>query len=60
MHEDDLAVRRRVLDYGSAVLAEGRVGRPEGSEDGRGCRVHVCFGDDLVGNFINQPNSITY
>lgn len=34
VHLADLAVRGRVLDDGGAVVAEGGVGRPEGTEDG--------------------------
>lgn len=52
VHLAHAAVGRRVLDDAGAVVAEGRVGRPEGAEDGRRRRVNVTLGNDLVGNLV--------
>jgi hypothetical protein len=55
VHEGGLAVGSRVLDDGGAVLPEGRVGRPEGSEDAGGGGLFAGLVDVLVGDFIDQP-----
>lgn len=34
VEEGELPIRGHVLDYTVAILAEGRLGRPEGPEDG--------------------------
>jgi hypothetical protein len=55
MHEGSLAVGSRVLDDGAAVLPEGRVGRPEGSEDAGGGGLFAGLIDVFVGDFVDQP-----
>lgn len=45
---------RRVDDDAAAQVAEGRVRRPEGAEDGGGGGVDVGLGDDLVGDLIDE------
>ena len=55
VHLGDAALGVGVLDDGATVLAEGRVRRPEGAQDGGGGGVDVALGDDLVGDLINQP-----
>lgn len=47
-----------VLDDAAAELAEGRVGRPEGAQDGGGCGVDVALRDDLVGDLVNEAGEL--
>lgn len=54
VHESDLATRSWVLDDGAAIVAEWRIGRPEGSKDRGRSRINVAFSDNLVCDFINQ------
>lgn len=44
-----------VDDDAAAEVTEGRVGRPEGPQDGGGGGVDVGLGDDLVGNLVDEP-----
>ncbi|KUI59071.1 hypothetical protein VP1G_06335 [Cytospora mali] len=43
-----------VNDDTAAKLAEGRVGGPEGAQDGGGGRVHASLGNDLVRDLIDE------
>ena len=55
VHLGDAAVGRdAILDDGAAVLAEGGVGGPEGSENGGRGGLETLLDDDLVGDLINK------
>jgi hypothetical protein len=54
VHVCDFAVGLGVLDDGVAELAEGSVGGPEGAEDDVGGGGEALFGDDAVGNFVDE------
>lgn len=53
VHLANAALRVGVLDDGAAVVPEGRIGRPKGTEDGRGCGIDIALGDDLVRDLIH-------
>ena len=53
VHQGDLALMR-ILDYAAAEFAEGRVGAPEGAENGGGGGKDARFGGDFVSDFVNQ------
>jgi hypothetical protein len=42
------------LDDAGAEVAEGGLGRPEGTENAGGCRGLAAFGDDLVVDLIDE------
>lgn len=54
VHQGGLTTGVWVLDDGAAELAEGSIGRPEGTEDGGGSWVDAVFGYEFVGNFIDK------
>lgn len=54
VEEGDLRVGGHVLDDGGAEVAEGRLGRPEGAQDGRGGRAEALVGDDLVVDLVDE------
>jgi hypothetical protein len=56
VHVGGLALGVRVLDDAVAESTEGSVGRPEGTEDNVGGRGKTLFGDDLVGDLIDEAN----
>jgi hypothetical protein len=56
VHVGGLALGVRVLDDAVAESTEGSVGRPEGTEDNVGGRGKALFGDDLVGDLIDEAN----
>jgi hypothetical protein len=49
----------RILDNTTTERTEWGVGRPEGAEDGRGGGV-CAFGQELVGDFIDEPTDISF
>lgn len=55
MHVGYFAIRVGVLDDGVTQLAEGSVGRPKRPENDIGGRRHSFFGDDFIGNLVDQP-----
>ena len=55
VEECELTVLGHILDDAGAVVAEGGLGRPEGSEDARGCGSLSCVGDDLVVDLVDEP-----
>jgi hypothetical protein len=55
VHQRDLAVGVGVGDDGVAELAEGRVGRPEGAEDGARSGRLARLVDVLVCDLVDQP-----
>lgn len=54
VHVGDFAVGVGVLDDAVAEVAEGGVGRPEGAEDDVGGGRGAIFGDDFVGDFVDE------
>lgn len=54
VEECELAVLGHVLDDAGAEVAEGGLGRPEGTENAGGCRGLAAFGDDLVVDLIDE------
>jgi len=54
VEECELAVLGHVLDDAGAEVAEGGLGRPEGTENAGGCRGLAAFGDDLVVDLIDK------
>jgi hypothetical protein len=57
VHKGDMALVW-VLNYAAAELAEGGVRTPEGAEDGGGSGEDAGFGGDLVGDFIDESDSM--
>lgn len=54
VHVGYFAVGIGVLDNAVTKLAEGRVGRPEGSENDIGCGGEALLGDDFVCNLVDE------
>lgn len=55
VEEGDLAVLGQVLDDGGAEVAEGRLGGPEGPEDGGRGGLEAFVGDDFVVDLVDKP-----
>jgi hypothetical protein len=54
VEECELTVLGHVLDDAGAEVAEGGLGRPEGTENAGGCRGLAAVGDDLVVDLIDE------
>ncbi len=54
VHEAHTSIRSGVLDDGCTVITERNIRGPEGSQNGRGRRVHARVGDNLVGDFVDE------
>lgn len=58
VHQSNLSLVVGVLDDSLAIVAEGCVWRPEGAENGGGSRYFTRFGDDLVGDLIDETAAV--
>jgi hypothetical protein len=56
VHEGDTAIRVRVLDDAVAESTERGIGRPEGTENNVGGGGDAIFGDNFVGNLIDETS----
>jgi hypothetical protein len=54
VEECELTILGHILDDAGAVVAEGGFGRPEGSEDARGCGSLSSVGNDLVVDLVDE------